>query len=67
MMNTRPVAHSVYAAEADRFSHPGSDADDARSLMDRGFAVGNARHSMFGESLVSSERILGATNAQRPP
>jgi len=52
---------------ADRSSHLESDAGDARSLMDRGFAVGNGRHSMFGESLASSERILGATNAQRPP
>jgi len=35
--------------------------------MDREFAVGNACSSMFGDSLVASERIMGATNAQRPP
>jgi len=34
--------------------------------MERGFAVGDAHQSMFSESLASSERILGATNAQRP-
>jgi len=35
-------------------------------LMERGFAVGDVHQSIFSESLASSERILGATNAQRP-
>jgi len=33
--------------------------------MERGFAVGDAHKSMFKGSLGSSERILGASNAQR--
>jgi len=41
------------------------DADDAQSLIRRGFAVGDVPRSMFSESLASSERILGATNTQR--
>jgi len=66
-MNTRLFAHRVYAARADRQGRPVSDADDAQLSMERGFAVGNARHSMFGDSLASLECILGATNAQRSP
>jgi len=65
-MDTRPVAHRVYAPEADRPCRPGSEAEDVQLLMETGFAVGDAHQSMFTESLASSERILGATNAQRP-
>jgi len=64
-MNTRPDAHRVYAPETNRPHWPDHEADDAQLLMERGFAVGDAHQSMFSESLASSERILGATNAQR--
>jgi len=50
----------------DRTSHPGSDVDVAQSLMERVFAVGGTHHSMFSDSLASSEHILGATNAKHP-
>jgi len=65
-MNSRPVAHRVYAPELDRPRRPDSEADDAQLLMEKRFAVGDAHQSMFSERLASSERILGATNAQRP-
>jgi len=62
-MDTRPVAHRVYAPEADRPCRPDSDADHAQLLMERGFAVCEAHQSMFSGSLASSERILSTTNA----
>jgi len=65
-MSTRSVAHRVYVPDADRPCRPDSEADDAQLLIERGFAVGDARQSMFSGSLASSKRILGATNAQRP-
>jgi len=66
-MDTRSPTRRVCATEIDWISHPGSEVDDAHSLMERGFAIGGTHHSMFSDGLASSERILAPPTPNLPP